>query len=183
MAAVAMAPAAQAMTTITSVNTASSADGSFTTTFNDAGEVAGPGGIFTETLDFSTTLAGLLGIRVFTSTNGAGDSNDTDLTRIFLTGTGISGQRDVLATAFSTDFDEAYRLDLNALPGNYTLTIQGTPALRNSGFSGQILFTANAASAVPEPSTWAMMLLGMGAVGYALRRSRGNAGERRLSLA
>ena len=27
--------------------------------------------------------------------------------------------------------------------------------------------------AVPEPATWAMLLLGFGAVGYALRRGRG----------
>ena len=30
----------------------------------------------------------------------------------------------------------------------------------------------NATPAVPEPATWAMMILGMGAVGFAMRRSR-----------
>ena len=31
----------------------------------------------------------------------------------------------------------------------------------------------DAASAVPEPGTWAMMLMGFGAMGFALRRGRG----------
>lgn len=35
-----------------------------------------------------------------------------------------------------------------------------------------ILTAANVNGAVPEPSTWAMMLLGFGAVGYGMRRRR-----------
>ena len=183
LAAIALAPAAQAVTTITSVNTDTGPDGSFTTTFSDVGEVAGPGGIFTETLTF-TTLAGLLGIRVNTSADDINAQNDTDLTNIFLSGGSIVGQINILPTLSSTDTDEVYRL--SALPvtaGEYTLTVQGIPALFNSGFTGQVIFTAAPTSAVPEPATWAMMMLGMGAVGYALRRKRAVEGERRLSLA
>ena len=40
-----------------------------------------------------------------------------------------------------------------------TLTVSGTPVSVPTG-------------AVPEPATWAMMILGMGAVGYILRRRR-----------
>jgi hypothetical protein len=43
---------------------------------------------------------------------------------------------------------------------------------RLDGFSTTINFTTNAASAVPEPTTWAMMLIGFGAVGYSMRRGR-----------
>ena len=71
---------------------------------------------------------------------------------------------------------------LDNVAGNYTLTVQGRPAALNSGFTGQLVFRA-ATSAVPEPGTWAMMLLGMGAVGWALRRNREAGGARRLSLA
>lgn len=39
-------------------------------------------------------------------------------------------------------------------------------------FAGQI---GAASGAVPEPATWAMMLVGFGAVGYAMRRQRKNA--------
>lgn len=38
------------------------------------------------------------------------------------------------------------------------------------GFSNAVLYTT--APAVPEPATWAMMLLGFGAAGYAMRRRR-----------
>jgi hypothetical protein len=34
-----------------------------------------------------------------------------------------------------------------------------------------VRFTAQSAS-VPEPATWAMMLLGFGAIGFAMRRNR-----------
>lgn len=56
---------------------------------------------------------------------------------------------------------------------------------RDGGFTRQVVFST-ATAAVPEPATWAMMLLGLGAVGCALRRSRTPprlAGERRLSIA
>ncbi len=43
------------------------------------------------------------------------------------------------------------------------------------GFGPSVAFTATfapaAAAAVPEPATWAMLILGMAAVGYAMRRS------------
>jgi len=43
--------------------------------------------------------------------------------------------------------------------GNYSLTISGPG-------------TATIGAAVPEPATWAMMILGMGAVGFAMRRRK-----------
>jgi hypothetical protein len=47
-------------------------------------------------------------------------------------------------------------------------TIFGTPGTAN--VSGT--FTLISESAVPEPATWAMMLMGFGAVGFAMRRKR-----------
>ena len=41
----------------------------------------------------------------------------------------------------------------------------------NSGFGGEFYYTLPA-SDVPEPASWAMMLLGFGGVGAAMRRSR-----------
>lgn len=55
----------------------------------------------------------------------------------------------------------------------------GTGALTASGNTGRALFGI-AIGAVPEPGTWAMMLLGFGAVGVAMRRSRR---ERQLQAA
>jgi len=52
---------------------------------------------------------------------------------------------------------------------NYTVRVQGTSANVAGEWHGGIT-VVNAA--VPEPATWAMMLLGFGAVGMAMRRGR-----------
>ncbi len=44
--------------------------------------------------------------------------------------------------------------------------------LGTAGFSNAVLITPSN-TAVPEPATWAMMLVGFGAVGYSLRRRSG----------
>jgi hypothetical protein len=41
-----------------------------------------------------------------------------------------------------------------------------------AGFSNAALYTTAAAPGVPEPATWAMLLLGFGAAGFAIRRRR-----------
>lgn len=183
-----MAPAAQAATTVASAHTDTGPDGSFTTTFADANMPVDGMGMFTSTLDF-TTLAGLLGIRVDSSANFSGGPNDTDITRVFLTGTGLASPLDLLPTPYSTDIDEHYRL--YAFPvdlGSYTLTVQGIPALQNSGFTGQLVFSAGDVpnpSAVPEPGTWLLLMTGLGVIGFAMRRNRAETarGEARLKLA
>ena len=45
-----------------------------------------------------------------------------------------------------------------------------------NGWSNAALYTTGAPPRVPEPATWAMMLLGFGAAGAALRRSRRKTG-------
>jgi hypothetical protein len=54
--------------------------------------------------------------------------------------------------------------------GSYTLHLAGTRGT-DSSFSGTINYAA-APGNVPEPATWAMMLLGFGAVGWQMRRRR-----------
>ena len=51
--------------------------------------------------------------------------------------------------------------------GDYRLSFGGTTS-GGGGESGTLSFFA----AVPEPSTWAMMLLGFGGIGFAMRRRR-----------
>jgi hypothetical protein len=60
-------------------------------------------------------------------------------------------------------------IDFGAAGG--TLTLDDA-----SGWSNAVLYTPPGNS-VPEPATWAMMLLGFGAAGTALRRSRRRKGE------
>ena len=52
-------------------------------------------------------------------------------------------------------------------PGNYTAEITGIVNVAKLGIGGTV-----STDAIPEPSTWAMMLLGFAGLGYAaFRRS------------
>lgn len=63
------------------------------------------------------------------------------------------------ADAFAFNGNSLYRVDL------------GTGRLTSLGNTDRSLFGI-AVAAVPEPGTWAMMILGFGAVGYSMRRRR-----------
>lgn len=166
---VALAPAAHAQATGGTISDFSNdvgAGGSFTAGFNES-MLSNP---FSETLLFSTTTSGLLSIFVGTTATSA--SNDTDFTSVFLSGTGLVGN--VLVPQLTGDPGTEIR-DLTAFgigPGDFTLTIEGTPGTENGSFGGTVAFVAQ--SAVPEPSSWALMLLGFGAVGLSMRRKRRN---------
>ena len=72
-----------------------------------------------------------------------------------------------------TSFD-IFNSDAFALNGRNLYSVNlNTGALSLVGQTDRSLFgIAIANSAVPEPATWAMMVLGFGAVGYTLRRRR-----------
>lgn len=63
-----------------------------------------------------------------------------------------------------------FRFDAGA--GVDVITITGRAGANNSGLSNSALFATGGVGAVPEPSTWAMMLIGFGAVGFSMRRRR-----------
>lgn len=169
-AALALAPAAQAQsvnpTPATTVmnNIDVGANGTFTIGFSDS-NLTNP---FTETLSFNTTAAGLLSI--IASTIASSAENDTDFTSIVLTGTGLpTGGISIGAAPGSTDFSETRSLAGIAVgAGTFTLTLTGTPGTQNGSFGGSVSFIPT--SAVPEPATWAFMLIGFGAVGYSMRK-------------
>jgi hypothetical protein len=54
--------------------------------------------------------------------------------------------------------------------GGYSINTTG--GLNGSNAYERLVFTAFSGGAVPEPSTWAMMLLGFGGIGFAMRRRR-----------
>ncbi len=91
----------------------------------------------------------------------------TALLRLGTLGDGASGTRQVLLA-----------------PGSYELRIEDAfapvaAAGRSSGLSSQYSFTMRA---VPEPRTWALMLIGFGAIGVAARRTRTFGSARALPL-
>ena len=74
-----------------------------------------------------------------------------------------------LALRYSSGADFFY--GYARLNGNGTLdfAFESTP---NAAIIAGATITGPLAAAVPEPGTWAMMLLGFGAVGFAMRRQR-----------
>ena len=133
-------------------------------TFIATGNTSTP---FAEWVTFTETLDGTYSFNVQSTTPVNGSATDVDFTSVWLTGTGIIGSILINPTSGSTDLAEHYALtDLFLGAGTYTLHMSGTRG-RLSTYTGDISFAA-----VPEPSTWAMMLLGFGAVGFAMRRRR-----------
>jgi hypothetical protein len=55
---------------------------------------------------------------------------------------------------------------------DFGLTGANSVILEQRGWSNAVLITPPGAPVVPEPGTWAMMLLGFASAAYALRRSR-----------
>ena len=115
---------------------------------------------FMETVAFTNSLAGLYSITLTTS------SPDVDFTSAFLAGLGGPYN---LVEIDDDGTNEFWRLanPVTLDPSTYTLTINGN----NSG-AGSLGGSITIRQAVPDPATWAMMLLGFGAVGFAMRRRR-----------
>jgi hypothetical protein len=115
---------------------------------------------FSETLTFDTAQAGFLELSL-----GGVPSSSLSFSSVILSGTPDVG------TFASVNVNP---MNLNSFmfgpfliaSGVYTLTINGN-ATDGGGFGGGV-----SVSAVPEPATWAMLLLGFGAIGFQIRRRR-----------
>ncbi len=102
--------------------------------------------------------------------DGAGDANTgvinfaTHLngTTVFGIHVGGAGDKNGQGTFF-------FQFDAGA--GVDSITITNRAGANNSGLSNAALFWTGVA-AVPEPGTWAMMLVGFGAIGASMRRRR-----------
>lgn len=67
--------------------------------------------------------------------------------------------------SFSAVDARYFRLDASGCPQS--------PGGFNSCAIGEVAFRTAATAAVPEPGTWAMMLIGFGAIGFTMRRRKG----------
>src|SRR5881275_504720 len=132
---------------------------------------------FSETVSWMNDLSGLYSISLTTSAVTANGPTDVDITGAFVTGTNIIGQLNLNPDLNNTDLNETFRLLAQALgAGTYTLTMQGTRGAIGS-YGGNVAFEAPvgldpAIGEVPEPGTWALMLLGFCATDWLLRRRR-----------
>ena len=102
-----------------------------------------------------------------------------------LTGAGIQATTSNLITSFSFDdnlFEVSYVLSLaqlSALTADNVININvdyangvNTALSANPFIMTTLDYASSSAGAVPEPATWAMMLLGFGFVGGAIRSSK-----------
>ncbi len=123
-----------------------------------------------------------------TSGSFALNSNGNDNFSFGITGTGIiSLQGNFTATNANMNgffptpvnvsnaaFNNFSGLAVQSATFNQTTTNQTTTGYNVQARGGTItsLSASNVTAAVPEPATWAMMMLGFGGVGYALRRRK-----------
>ena len=160
----AMAPAANAAVMVGATDTAP--DGSFS--FGFAGtELADS---FNETFTFTvgTGLQGLLS--AFIGTSQSTPTNDVDFTNVFVTGGTLGATPVSLAALAGEPFEPRGFSGVTVGAGTYTFTAQGTSLGANGSFGGTVAFATT--PAVPEPATWALMLLGFAGMGYTLRRCK-----------
>ena len=154
VAAISMAPAAQAAHTITLTNGSNTISG----VFEHAGIEAG---VFSDV--FSFVLPD--GVASFTATSIAvflGGEADLDFTSI-----DFNGESFAVGATGIVDF--RFLQNASVMSGTQNLTVNGI-SRGNGSYAGTIAFAA--ASAVPEPATWAFMIVGFGAVGASMRSAR-----------
>lgn len=90
--------------------------------------------------------------------------NFVDGASLSLGGIGINAS--ILAPRSSVNFNNG-QLNGTLIAANFT----GNGQINYAPYAGGLL-TSNASAPVPEPSTWAMLIAGFGALGFALRRRR-----------
>ena len=148
-------------------------DGSAAT--GDFSFIVGGSGDFTATYSFDNTFydpaAGAISASL-ASTNGAS---------VFFTGAAIDGMAGATTiTGGGTSAAVFYFTSPVAL-GMHTFTVSGNFVPTQSAKFAKIAGTVSL-SAVPEPATWALMILGFGAVGFAMRRRSEKSGTTRATL-
>jgi hypothetical protein len=110
-------------------------------------------------LEFTNDLAGGYSFSFTTS------SANVNIAEAFVTGAGLLSPLSLFKTV-DDGTTEQWKLSNYGLDaGTYRLTILGAAPGIGDSLTGTVNFTA-----VPEPATWALMILGFGLVGGALRR-------------
>lgn len=149
------------------------------------------GSIFQE---FDTVLGGLYTVKYWVSANP--DSPVPDPVKDGLI-SAINGT--VVSSATFNGFVLGDKTNMMYLQKSFQFTAQGTKTtlsfasglydpdtgeiITADGAYGPVLDMVQVIAPVPEPATWAMMLLGFGAVGFGLRKRKATQGQTRLRVA
>ena len=164
--------------TTTSATLTNTAVGGFTDNYYFAPLIAsiGSGSAVTNTFTGLTFATPGLSISAYTLTAAAGAALSSAFTTASIAtynanvATVIGEATSALFTIDGTAPDALSR-QLTGVPLDptqfYKISISGTGTASGSVYSGNLTSTT-----VPEPATWAMMLLGFGAVGFAMRSRR-----------
>jgi hypothetical protein len=116
---------------------------------------------FSGSFTLTNTLSGLFSIILGTSTPGVTFSSAS-----------LSGGNCTVATCTLTPFPDNTSLKLaNTLlsPGTFTFNFAGNAGAGSGALTGNVTIMA---APVPEAATWGMMILGFGAMAFAIRRRR-----------
>jgi len=97
----------------------------------------------------------------------ASESNTPNAVRVFWDGLNIGNVVDL-----NTPDYQLFSFDLTATAVSQTLTFLGRNDPATTLMDDVSLVARDATAAVPEPASWALMLLGFGGLGAALRRRR-----------
>ena len=150
----AAAPAANAATAITLP--APAADGTLSYGYTQA--LPAPGGLFSYEYTFNYPSAGLASTFLTSITLKAGSGTDVNFTSVLLNGQA---------------FDLTGGLKEQATLAGYPVDTSAQTLVVNGWSGGNAQYTIDFAfAAVPEPATWAMMIIGFGGAGVAIRRRR-----------
>ena len=117
---------------------------------------------FSGSFDFSNSIAGVYNIVLQTSTDGV------TFTSAAISGGGCTPAICTLSPLPGTSL--ALNGVILAANTSYTFSFGGTNSRTTTG--GTLNDNVSIDPAVPEPATWAMMLLGFGGIGLAMRRRR-----------
>ena len=129
------------------------------------------GGNFTDVFKVILPNSSVTASVITVALRGDNKLGDIDFSSITLNGIEFTKTRSDTSGGPLEAVSESFvlRPPADFMAGTYDLILVGR-AYGNSSYSGTI--NADVTAAVPEPATWAMMLVGFGAVGYTMRRRK-----------
>lgn len=117
--------------------------------------------LFEDTFNFVTNFERLATIRIDSSYAGLGFTYNVNFVS-----NGVKLNGTVIPVTSSGETEQRYLANFRIPAGAQNIFVQGS-AKANGSYTGLLTL-----SGVPEPSTWAMMILGIGLAGGALRARR-----------